>query len=231
MSFDISRLRRADQIVGGGAIALFIFMFFFKWFGGSFSGALPGGSVSGASSSSTGWDSFTTSRWIWLITIVVALGTVIASAAARRIESPVQPSVVLTALGALSTILIFYRIVHHPSASASFGGFHASYGIKVGIWLGLIASLAITYGGYLMMQAEGTSLADVRQQASGAFTGITVPGGGPSGGSGAATAAPGAPPAAPSTRAAPEVPPIPPPAAPPREAAGGGPATPPAQSG
>ena len=33
MSFDISRLRRADQIVGGSAIALFIFMFFFKWYG------------------------------------------------------------------------------------------------------------------------------------------------------------------------------------------------------
>ncbi|HMH47620.1 MAG TPA: hypothetical protein VK538_07885 [Solirubrobacteraceae bacterium] len=239
MSFDISRLRRAERIVGGGAIALFIFMFFFKWFGGSVSGALPGGNVSGASSSSTGWDTFTNSRWVWLITIIVSLGAVIAVAAARRIESPVQPSVVVTALGALSAVLIFYRIVHHPSGSVSFGGVHASYGIKIGIWLGLIAALAITYGGYLMMQAEGTSLADVRERAGGAFSGITAPGGGgPSGGSGAGTAAPGASsaepaaPAAPSAPVAPEAPPpIPPPASPPGEAAGGGPVPPPAQAG
>ncbi len=228
MSLDISRLRRAEQIVGGGAIALFIFMFFFKWFGGSVSGALPGGSVGGASSSSTGWDTFTNSRWIWLLTIIVALAAVLATAAARRFESPVQPSVIVAALGALSSILIFYRIVHHPSASASFGGFHASYGIKIGIWLGLISALAITYGGFLMMRAEGTSLSDVRQQAGGAFSGITVPG---SGGSGGAAAAPSAP-EAPSAPAAPEVtPPIPPPAAPPGESAGGGQVPPPAQAG
>jgi len=239
MSFDISRLRRAEQIVGGGAIALFVFMFFFKWFGGSVSGTLPGGNVGGASSSSTGWDTFTNSRWIWLITIIVSLAAVIAVGAAQRIESPVQPSAIVTALGALSAILIFYRIVHHPSGSASFGGFHASYGIKIGIWLGLIAALAITYGGYLMMQAEGTSLADVRERAGGAFSGLTASGsdpsgGDPSGGSGAATAAPAAPSvqAAPSPPVAPEAPPpIPPPAAPPGEPAGGGPVPPAALAG
>ena len=36
----------------------------------------------------------------------------------------------------------------------SFGGFHASYGIKLGIWLGLIAALAIAAGGYLQLRAE-----------------------------------------------------------------------------
>jgi hypothetical protein len=235
MSFDISRLRRADQIVGGGAVALFIFMFFFNWFGVSSNVS----SVAGVNVniSKSGWDTFTNSRWLWLLTIIVALAAVIAHAAARRIDSPVQPSVIVAALGALSSVFILYRILHHPTASASVGGFHASVGIKIGIWLGLIAALAITYGGYLMMQAEGTSLADVRQQAGGAFSGITVPGGGPSGGSGAATAAPGTSPAepvvpaAPSAPAAPDAPPIPPPAPPPGEAAGGGSAPPPSPAG
>ena len=58
-------------------------------------------------------------------------------------------------LGLLSVVLIVYRIVHHPAASASFGGFHASYGIKLGIWLGLLAALAIAAGGYLQLRAEG----------------------------------------------------------------------------
>ena len=203
MSFDISRLRRADQIVGGAAIAFFIILFFFNWYGissnvGTISGVNVGGNVS-----RSGWDTFTNSRWIWIITIIVALGSVVLVASQRKLEIPLQPGVIVAGLGALSTIFILYRIVHHPTASASFGSFHASVGIKIGIWLGLLAALAVTYGGYLQMQAEGTTLSDVREQASDAFSGITTAAGGSS-----STAPTGESPA-------PGAPPIPPPAAPP----------------
>src|ERR1039457_2194055 len=139
MSFDISRLRQADRIVGIGAIAFFIFLFFFKWLG--FSSSTPLGVVS---SSADGWHSFTNSRWIWLITIVVALVAVAVAAGALKLQSPVQLSVVVAGLGALSTALILYRIIHHPSGgfSGTIASVHysSSYGIKIGIWLGLIAS-------------------------------------------------------------------------------------------
>jgi hypothetical protein len=182
MSFEVNRLRRSDWIVGGGGVALFVFMFFFKWFGGSVKGVVPvGGSVS-YGSSSTGWDTFTNSRWIWLITIIVALGAVVLVATARKLSSPIQPSVIVAGLGALSTLLILYRIIHHPHGSSGFAGVEASYGIKIGIWLGLIAAAAITYGGYLEMKEEGTSLADVRDQAGRAVESFTE-GGGESGSS------------------------------------------------
>ncbi|HZL48185.1 MAG TPA: hypothetical protein VFC30_04135, partial [Solirubrobacteraceae bacterium] len=159
MSFDMNRLRRADQIVGGGAIALFIFLFFFKWYGGSASSSVGGINLG---SSLNGWHTFTNSRWIWLITIIVALGAVALRAGQRELSLPVQPGAIIAGLGALSSLLIFYRIVHHPSGGSSGGvgleHFSYSYGIKIGIWLGLIAALAITYGGYLEMQAEGSSL-------------------------------------------------------------------------
>src|ERR1039457_3551627 len=204
MSFDISRLRRADQIVGAAAIAFFIVLFFFNWYGvSSYVGAVSGLNIN---VSRSGWDTFTNSRWIWIITIIVGLGSVVLVAAQRKLELPLQPGVIVAGLGALSTVFILYRIVHHPTASASFGGFHASVGIKIGIWLGLIAALAVTYGGYLQMQAEGTSLSDVREQASDAFSGITTAAGGAS-----STASTGEP-------AAPASPPIPPPAAPPADA-------------
>lgn len=203
MSFDISRLRRADQIVGGAAIAFFIVLFFFKWYGVSSNlGAVSGLNIN---VSRSGWDTFTNSRWIWIITIIVGLGSVVLVATQRKLELPLQPGVIVAGLGALSTIFILYRIVHHPTASASFGSFHASVGIKLGIWLGLIAAMALTYGGYLQMQEEGTSLADVRGQASDAFSGMTTAA------AGASSAASSEEPPAP---APPSSPPIPPPAAP-----------------
>ena len=204
MSFDISRLRRADQIVGAAAIAFFIILFFFKWYGVSSNvGAVSGLNIN---VSRSGWDTFTNSRWIWIITIIVGLGSVVLVAAQRKLELPLQPGVIVAGLGALSTIFILYRIVHHPTASASFGSFHASVGIKLGIWLGLIATMALTYGGYRQMQAEGTSLADVREQASDAFSGMTTAAGG------ASSTASAEEPAAPTPPPTP--PPIPPPAAP-----------------
>ncbi len=214
MSFDISRLRRADQIVGVSAIAFFIFLFFFKWYGASASSSVGGISVGG---SLNGWHSFTNSRWIWLITIIVALGAVALRAGQRELSLPVQPSVIIAGLAALSTLLILYRIVHHPSGGSSGGAgldhFSYSYGIKIGIWLGLIAAVAITYGGYLAMQDEGTSLADVREQASGAatsaFSGITAPAGGAgaTGESAPADVPPTPPPAAAPPTSAPVAPP------------------------
>jgi hypothetical protein len=225
MNFDVNRLRRADWVVAGGAIALFIFMFFFKWYGGSLKGAV-GVSIS---SSATGWDTFTNSRWLWLLTIIVAVGAVVLAAGQRELNSPVQLSVIVAGLGALSTLLILYRIIHHPSGGGgSFGGVSYSYGIKFGIWLGLIAAAAITYGGYLSMQAEGTSLSDVREQASHAVESFTSSEGSSSGGAGGSAPSvepPVPPPAEPPS----SQPPTPPPASEPPGGGGSGESQPPHQ--
>jgi hypothetical protein len=202
MNFDFSRLRRSDRIVGCSAILFFIFLFFFKWLGYSSNApTIAGVNVSGSVSYS-GWHSFTNSRWIWLITIIVALGAVAIAAGALKFESPVQPGVLVAGLGFLSALAILYRIIHHPKFHEDIGAFHASVGIKLGIWLGLIAAAGITYGGYLGMQDEGTSLADVREQASGALSNLSAASsGGSTASSGGASETP--------------APPIPPPAAPP----------------
>ncbi len=215
MSFDIGRLNRAHRIMGGGAIALLIFMFLFKWYGVSASSSIGGVSFS---SSANGWHSFTNSRWIWLITIIVALGVVAMAGAARELHSPIAPGAVVAGLGALSTVLILYRIFHHPSAgvSGTVAGvsYSASAGIKIGIWLGLIAAAVITYGGYLAMQQEGSApVAASAPPSAEAFTGLV--------------ATPAATPEAAEAPAAPEAaaagPPIPPPAAPPGPGSPGAP--------
>lgn len=154
MSFEAKRIGLPERIVAGGALALLAFLFLLNWYGGSITGLGPTSHISGGTLDATGWEAFTSSRWIWLGTIVLALGSVLAAAAAYRLDGPVQIGPVVLGMGTLSTVLIVYRIVHHPGASASGHGLQISYGIKLGIWLGLLAALAIAVGGYLQVLAE-----------------------------------------------------------------------------
>jgi hypothetical protein len=178
MSPDISRLRLGERIVAIGSLALFVFLFFFHWYGGSIEGLPSGSHISGATISSSGWDVFTSSRWVWLVTIVVGFGAALASSAAYKLEGPVQLGALVFGLGTLSCVLILYRIVHHPGANASGHGLQIHYGIKFGIWLGLLAALAIAGGGYLQLLAEGEERRspEEREQspAETPFSGLTV---------------------------------------------------------
>jgi hypothetical protein len=175
MNLDMSRLRRCDRVIGAGALALLVILFLFKWYGVSSNASVGGVSFS---SSANGWHTFTNSRWIWIITIIVGLAFACTTAARNDPRLPVQPSAIVAGLGALSTVLILYRIINHPTAGANVTILHVHYtasaGIKIGIWLALIAAAAITYGGYLAMQEEGTTLSDVREQAVDAFSGLAA---------------------------------------------------------
>jgi hypothetical protein len=82
---------------------------------------------------------------------------------------------VVALLGGVSALLIGYRIVHHPTAGAGFGGFHASYGTRIGIWLGFFAALAIAAGGYLQLRDETAPKKEPEAKESApAFSGLTV---------------------------------------------------------
>jgi hypothetical protein len=178
MSLDFSRLRAADRLVAVGALALALFMFAFDWFGENIHGTLPGSNLS-AGGSLTGWQAFTISRWIWLATVLVALASVLIRASSAQLPSSVKPGSVVALLGTVSVVLILYRIVHHPAASGGFAGFHVSLGIEIGIWLGLIAAVAIAMGGYLQLRAETTRAPQPERRppepAEAAFSGLTVP--------------------------------------------------------
>jgi hypothetical protein len=164
MSPKASRLRYGDRVTVVAAIALLIVLFLFKWYG------YTGGSQSAtgvnitAGESINGWHAFTINRWIWLLTAAVALASVAISAGVLVLESerPVRRGPPVAVLGALSTLTILFRIVHHPVASPGIGILHPSAGIKLGIWLALLAAVAITYGGYLTMREEGLSLSSLR---------------------------------------------------------------------
>ncbi len=111
MKPDADRARLPERLEAGGAIALFVFLFFLHWYGGSISGLFPGSHISGGTVEATGWEAFTSSRWIWLGTIVFALCGALAGVVAYRFEGRVQIGAVVLGLGALSSVLIVYRIL------------------------------------------------------------------------------------------------------------------------
>lgn len=168
----------ARRIVAVAAVAFAVFLFFFDWFGGSVTGLPLGAHLVGATVSTTGWQTFTVSRWVWLLTILVALGSVVATSNGYKDEGPLPLNALVGGLGALASALIVIRILHHPGPSVSGTAVHISYGIKAGIWLGLLAALAIALGGYLQTLPERPQTAKdaTPEDPAAAFSGLTVGG-------------------------------------------------------
>lgn len=173
MAFDIGRLRRGERIVGIGGILLFLLLFF-DWYTvevkGTGLGALGAGL--GASVGGSAWQVFGFLDIYLLLTVIVALTLVGLAATQRTPALPVTASVITTAMSGLAALLVLLRLVNPPGpgGSESVGGVTISVDVSPTVWafLGFIAVLAILYGGYLSMKEEGTSLSDVRAQASAA---------------------------------------------------------------
>ncbi len=170
MSFQISRLRSGDRIIAIGAIALFIFMFFFKWFGVDVPAIVSAFvAASHVSTSANAWHTLEVIRWLLLLAVVVSAVWVVLQGVDRKLDMPISLSAVVAGLGAACTLLVFYRVlISHPFAHAE---------VKIGAWLGLVSCALIAYGGYRSMSEEGTTLADVREQARASFDSVTVPAG------------------------------------------------------
>lgn len=145
MTFDFGRLRRGEQIAGGGGLLLFIALFFFKWYGASIS--FGGGEV--FSASVNGWHGHSVLRWLMLLVILAAVALVVATATQSTPALPISIAPVLTAIALLTTVLLAYRVLLNEP------GPNDVIDVRIGAYVGLIASALVTYGGYLTMRIEG----------------------------------------------------------------------------
>lgn len=177
MEFDHRRLRLGEQIAGASALLLFIDMFL-KWYGGvDVSANVLGRSISRTVGGSiSAWAAFGFIDLILLLVILVTLALVVLKATQRSPALPVAASVIVTALGALAFVLVLFRILDPPNADYGFGS--ASANVSYGIFLGLIFTAGIAYGGFRSMREEGTSFSDAKAQAEAAVSsrGRSVPG-------------------------------------------------------
>ncbi|MGB7589440.1 MAG: hypothetical protein WBM00_12115 [Solirubrobacterales bacterium] len=188
---DLNRLNRGEKIAAGSAIALFIIMFL-SWYTVDTPAGIPSPTLSA-------WDAYSFIDIILLVTIVAAVGAAVLRASDADIDVPA--SQIVTALGALSVLLILFRIISTPSWSA-FGVDVADSSVTYGVILGLIAAVGIAFGGYSSMQEEGASFGDAAARLSG----------GAGTGDGPSSGPPSPPPPPPPSSTPPSPPPPPPPA-------------------
>lgn len=183
MNFDHRRLRFGELIAGVSGFVLFVSLFL-SWYGV--------GPFSASAWSASGFISF-----LLLIVAAVAVGLAVMKALGQKVALPVAPSIVTAALGALAVLLMLFRLVSHP----------AGFGLRYGIFIGLLAAIGVLVGGYQSMREEGTTLEDAKAQANRAVSSR--------GGNGPASSGTGAPSSSTtSTAPAPTAPPVAPPAAP-----------------
>lgn len=160
MTFELSRLRRGEKIAAVAAVLLFILMFF-DWY----SVSVEAGPFGDFSVGGSAWQVFGFIDVYLFVVVLAALALAVLTATERTPALPVTGAVIVTALAAFGTLLVLYRLIDTPVGDVPDG---VDVGRTIWAFLGLIAVAAITYGGYLSMRDEGTSLDDVRAQASAA---------------------------------------------------------------
>jgi hypothetical protein len=152
---DFSRLRNGEIVAAVGGLALFIFMFF-HWFGGgveiSTSGTqnVPGvGEVPNAPSVEetgvSGWDALADfSGFLIALAAVSGVGLGGLAASGQRLNLGGVPRGAGTAaLGSLAVLLIVWRFFANPGD------------LKIGIFLGLAAAIAVAVGALMALREDG----------------------------------------------------------------------------
>ena len=153
---DFSRLTQGEKIAGISGVALILIMFIFKWFG--LEASFPGFT---AETSENAWHAY---GWFLVLVLLAtgfaAVGLALMKASQSDVGLPVAMSAIVVGLGAVALLIIVISILSPPNIA----GVDLPEGVdktrKIGVWLGLLAAIGVTYGGWRAMQEEGASFGD-----------------------------------------------------------------------
>lgn len=172
---DTSVLGLGEKIAAGAGLVLLIAMFFLGWFSlegisaqsddGADTITLNADEVealadeSGEDTSANAWQAFSAMDILLVLAALAGLG--VAGATAMGNALPAPAAAVVAGLGGLATLLLLFRLISPPDlipddvpASVDLT---VEVGRGIGIFVGLIASAALAYGGFRMMGENETA--------------------------------------------------------------------------
>jgi hypothetical protein len=141
------RLRQGALIAAGSAVALAIVMFAMAWYGvDEIPGRVPARVP--LTYAINAWHALSVIRWLMLLTIVVAIGSVLLHGSQHAHGAKTDTGAVVAALGALTTVALIVRVlIVLPSPDSVVDQ-------KLGAYIGLLCAVGIALGGYEQMLEE-----------------------------------------------------------------------------
>jgi hypothetical protein len=158
---DLSKLRRGELIAAVGGIVLLFSMFALDWYEISANVSTPFADVTVHGGGISAWESQgftgTIADLVILAAGLAAIGLAVVTATSRTVALPVAASALTAGLGIASVVMVVLRMLFQPSQNEFVD-------LRFGIWLALIASGVIAYGGWEAMKEEGTTFEQARDQ-------------------------------------------------------------------
>jgi hypothetical protein len=141
------RLRQGALIAAASAVALGIVMFAMAWYGvDEIPGRVPARMP--LAYAVNAWHALSLIRWLMLLTIVVAISSVLLHGSQRQHGAKTDTGAVVAGLGALTAVALIIRVlIVLPSSDSVVDQ-------KLGAYIGLLCAVGIALGGYEQMLEE-----------------------------------------------------------------------------
>jgi hypothetical protein len=134
------RIHTGELISFVCALLLAPVMFLLDWYG--VVGVPLQARRSGITTAENAWHVLTNLRWLMVLTIIAAIGSVLLHATQRSHGAKTDTSVLMAVLGTVTAALVAYRVLIDPPNSS------AVVDVKLGGYLGLAWTIGIAIGGF-----------------------------------------------------------------------------------
>lgn len=135
---------RGEIVSATSALLLLIAMFALAWYGVD---GIPG-RTSRLVYAENAWQGLPVVRWVMLVTVVAAVGSVPLHFSQRTHGARTETGVLVTVLGTLTAGLLIYRVLIVLPASDQV------VDQKLGAFLGMLCALGVAYGGLQALREE-----------------------------------------------------------------------------
>jgi hypothetical protein len=144
----VRRIHEGEFVSAASAAVLLVVMFAIEWYGVD----RPPGKIDGEErvTAENAWHALTIVRWLMLVTIVVAIGSLILHVSQRTHGVSTDTAGTVTVLGMVTAVVLSYRVLVDLPSPASV------VDQKLGAFVGLLCAFGIALGGYHSLREART---------------------------------------------------------------------------